>query len=136
MKVTIPTPKGNIEVIASTDPAYPGIYVEINGKQVALIDYDSANDVFAARLWNENDEDYDYKQEYKPKPWAHEMQSVQTVVLDVFGTMDSMMESEGIPELTDSQVYEIARRVHDGYDHSDYDEYIASVIRGVLSGEF
>jgi hypothetical protein len=136
MKVIVPTPKGNIEVIQSTDPAYPGVYIEIEGKQVALIDYDCANDEFAARVWNGNDEDYEFRQIYKPKPWAHEMPSVKTTVLDVIGTMESMMESENIPELTDSQLYEVARRVHDGYSHSDYDEYISDVIRGVLSGEF
>lgn len=135
-KLTIQTPKGEIAIYPSSDPSYPGFFIDINGVQVANVEYHSFDDEHVVRVWDGEQEDHVFRQTYKLKPWDHEPNSVKIVVQDVIGTMESMMDSEKIPELSDSQIYEVARRVHDGYDHSPYDEYIGDVIRGVLSGEF
>lgn len=128
MKVTINTPKGPIEVIASTDPAYPGIYVEINGVQVALIDYDSADEKHKVRVWNGEDEDYVFVQEFLPHPSAGKSQYEQAIDEDIQAVLDGMEDDEGEPlELTEEE-WQIVRQRMYKYDHSDYNEYIDTCI--------
>ena len=59
-ELVIPTRLGNIVAIPSTEPLYPGIFIEVNGKQVALIEYDGSNEQHVIRVWDYKDSDGDY----------------------------------------------------------------------------
>lgn len=56
---TVDTPNGKIEVFSSTNPDYPGIYVDINGVQRVLIDHLSDTKETKIRVW-EDEEDPSY----------------------------------------------------------------------------
>lgn len=66
---TIHTPKGTIHVKENVDPNYPGVWIEIDGEVIAVIDYDSEQDHLALRVWDHKkpDDDYIYKQTISPK---------------------------------------------------------------------
>lgn len=59
-ELVISTRLGNIIAIPSTDPLYPGIFIEVNGRQVALIEYDGHNEQHILRVWDYKDSDGDY----------------------------------------------------------------------------
>lgn len=59
-ETVVVTPLGSIVAIPSTDPRYPGIFIEVNGKQVALIEYDGDAEEHVVRVWDYNDSDGDY----------------------------------------------------------------------------
>lgn len=127
MKLTIQTPKGDIEVIPATDPIYPGVYVEISGVQVALIEFDRIDNQHAVRVWDGVQEDYVYKQVIKSPIDAGETDYVKRTLDDV----RLQLENQNL-ELSDEQALKIARRVADKYDWSHYNEYISETIENVL----
>lgn len=67
MKSIIKTPKGIISIHPSSDPNYPGVYIDINGVQVALIEWDDTAQKHAVRVWDGKEEDFVFKQEYDLK---------------------------------------------------------------------
>lgn len=128
MKLTVPTPKGDIVVHVSSDPNYPGIRVLINDVQVALAEYDKTTDKHSVRVWKEEDEDYIFKQTYQPKPWSGESRAIKEVASEIELTLDSLRETEEIT-LTDIQIHELAKQIYSGYDYSEFNDYIADAIR-------
>lgn len=62
--MNVKTKIGNISVIEATDPTYPGVYIEVNGVQLVLVEYDNGEGKHVVRVWNhkEADNDYEYKQ--------------------------------------------------------------------------
>jgi hypothetical protein len=51
--VVIPTPRGLISVITATDPAYPGVFVDINGDQAARVEYKISDKAHQVSVWLE-----------------------------------------------------------------------------------
>lgn len=58
-EMSVTTPKGEINVFKASDPNYPGVYVEINGVQLALVEYDESKKKHAVRIWSADDDEGD-----------------------------------------------------------------------------
>lgn len=52
----VSTKYGEIQATASTDPDYPGIFIEMNGEQLALVEYSSSDNRVFLRTWKQGDQ--------------------------------------------------------------------------------
>lgn len=60
----IKTPSAVIKATAATDPEYPGIFIDIDDKQAVLVEFDSSRNKHVVRVWNHEEEDYIFIQQY------------------------------------------------------------------------
>lgn len=57
--IEINTPDGVIKAHLSTNPDYPGLYVSVNNVSLVSVEYDTANEHHAVRVWPHKDPDND-----------------------------------------------------------------------------
>ena len=56
-EVKVVTPAGEIKVVENPDSDYPGVWIQINGQDLVLVDYDEEEDTHFVRVWTkERDE--------------------------------------------------------------------------------
>lgn len=55
-EITVNTALGRIEAVESKAD-FPGIWIKIDGKEVALVEHDLLDDVFKVRVWDDNHPD-------------------------------------------------------------------------------
>jgi hypothetical protein len=57
--VELKTSAGTIKVYLSNDPDYPGVYIDINDKSAALIEYQEEFDIHKVHVWDEDHDQID-----------------------------------------------------------------------------
>lgn len=68
-ELTVQTPLGTIRATPATDPDNPGIYIEVCGQSLVLVEYDDLNQQESIKVWDHNApfDDPDYTQAIKEK---------------------------------------------------------------------
>jgi hypothetical protein len=57
--IEVNTPKGKIKAYLSTDPNYPGIYIDINDEGAALIEFQDNTQQHVIHIWRQSNEEPD-----------------------------------------------------------------------------
>lgn len=65
--LNVETDGGIISAQPSSDPDFPGIYLSIDGKEVALLEYSSLSAMKSLKVWDvkKDDDDFAYSQDFK-----------------------------------------------------------------------
>lgn len=63
-RIDVNTPIGTISATLSGDPEYPGVWVEVNGHELVLVEYDESVKRHVVRVWDHQtpNDDIVYKQ--------------------------------------------------------------------------
>ncbi|WP_456363694.1 hypothetical protein [Priestia aryabhattai] len=61
-KLSVLTPVGEITVKENPDPEYPGVWIQVNGQELVLVDYSAEEKTHFVRVWTKkrDDEGDDY----------------------------------------------------------------------------
>lgn len=64
--LNVETDGGIISAQPSSDPEYPGIYLSVDGKEVALLEYSSLSEMKSLKVWDAKkpDDDFVYNQDF------------------------------------------------------------------------
>lgn len=64
--LNVETDGGIISAQPSSDPEFPGIYLSVDGKEVALLEYSSLSEMNSLKVWDAKnpDDDFVYNQDF------------------------------------------------------------------------
>lgn len=95
-------PSGLVEMYEATDPDYPGVWIDINGEQAALVEHDHLSGKPTVRVWNGEDEDYIFRQEYEAEEKCEnaeeELSPAVNFILDELYRLTQKEEKEELSE--------------------------------------
>lgn len=62
--LTVKTQHGEIKAVSKHQEDYPGLWLEVNGRTIGLIEFDESLNNHVVRIWNaeDNDADAEYTQ--------------------------------------------------------------------------
>lgn len=135
------TPYGDIVVIPTgTDDDYPGIVIEFDGEVVARVEYNEYDEGLAVMSWYKGNEDYSSKlvSGLKKDSILSELSGEEdslSKLEDVRYAIQTVEESDDIKiDLSDSQIFTLIGKAK-SYDYSNYNDYVADLVREELNKE-
>lgn len=125
------TGNGNIEVSEVNNPDYPGIAIDIEGKQVARIELNKETGQFQLYTWEdsaEQDDDYHTKLVYDAPPYGNSPYYKQ-IYQDILDVMSEEDEDVSEPRsLTNEQIKMMIHNIAASTDYSKYENRIRDLL--------